>query len=365
MKKVNLTLLIVLLIIVGTIYYLERSRVEPGVVEIARTSQTILKEGKYPQAPEIIGIAGYINTEEGLKIADLRGKVVLVDFWTYTCINCLRTLPYLTAWDKKYRDKGLVIIGVHTPEFEFEKKYENVKAAVKKYGIEYPVVQDNDYATWRAYMNRFWPHKYLIDSEGYIRYDHIGEGAYEETERKIQELLSEINASVEDMETTKLEDKTPQLPITPELYAGYEFALKRGQDIGNEEGMQPDKKTRYTLPSKIEGGTIYLEGEWQSNPDDLELKWANGGSVVLEFTANSVNIVAASPAQPLKVEVFIDGKYINKEQAGTDVQFEKEKSFTTINEPRLYNLVDGKFGTYTLKITANSPGLSFNAFTFG
>src|SRR5919107_290699 len=126
-----------------------------------------------------------------IDLKDLKGKVVLVDFWTYSCINCIRTLPYLVDWNEKYADKGLVIVGVHSPEFEFEKNVDNVKAAVQKYGIKYPVVQDNDKGTWDAYENRYWPRKYLIDNEGYIRYDHIGEGGYAETEKVIRSLLAE------------------------------------------------------------------------------------------------------------------------------------------------------------------------------
>jgi thiol-disulfide isomerase/thioredoxin len=138
----------------------------------------------------LAGISGYINTHDGFRLSEIVGKkVVLVDFWTYSCINCQRTQPYLNAWYKKYKDAGLEIVGVHTPEFAFEKDRANVVAAVEKFGITYPVVQDNDYQTWGTYGNRYWPRKYLIDIDGYIVYDHIGEGGYEETEEKIQELL--------------------------------------------------------------------------------------------------------------------------------------------------------------------------------
>ena len=204
--------ILVLIVIIGAIYELEQSKVKPQRLSINKnfinnltnnpanklsiTNEPRLppvKKGIYPQAPELAGISGYLNLgkdEKKLKIADFRGKVVLIDFWTYTCINCSRTLPHVIGWDKKYRDKGLVIVGVHTPEFEFEKKYENVKAALDKYGITYRVVQDNEYATWQAFGNRYWPHKYLIDADGYIRYDHIGEGEYAETEKHLQELLA-------------------------------------------------------------------------------------------------------------------------------------------------------------------------------
>ncbi len=226
----KIVLIVVLVFIVAAILYLEK---EKAPVRENQPPPTESKNG-YSLAPELAGITGYLNTEEGLQLQDLRGKVVLIDFWTYTCINCLRTLPHLIEWDRKYKNQGLVIIGVHTPEFEFEKKRENVQIAVEKYGIEYAVVQDNDYATWRAFRNKYWPHKYLIDAEGYIRYDHIGEGGYEETELKIQELLAEIGKNVSGI--SAIEDTTPRRQTTPELYAGYQFALPRGQNIGNEGG---------------------------------------------------------------------------------------------------------------------------------
>src|SRR5213593_1387401 len=149
-----------------------------------------IDKSQFRKAPEFKGITSYINTNQ-TKLSDLKGKVVLVDFWTYSCINCIRTLPYLVDWNQKYSDKGLVIVGIHSPEFEFEKNIDNVKQAVARFGIKYPVLLDNDHGTWNAYQNSYWPRKYLVDAEGYIRYDHIGEGGYMETEKVIQNLLSE------------------------------------------------------------------------------------------------------------------------------------------------------------------------------
>src|SRR5713226_2569443 len=148
-------------------------------------------ESQYPLVPDLVGISGYVNTTpEDLKSA-MKNKVVLYDFWTYSCINCIRTLPYITAWNEKYADKGLLIIGVHSPEFEFEKDINNVKFAVKKFGIKYPVVLDSDHQTWAAFGNQYWPREYITDYQGYIRHDHIGEGNYAETEKVIQQLLDE------------------------------------------------------------------------------------------------------------------------------------------------------------------------------
>ena len=204
-KNKTIVLAIVLAIVVGTIYYLNSQKADISIGGhnlslnpnndpddyIMDEEAVKSKESQFSYAPELTGIGGYINANSSLSIGSLKGKVILVDFWTYTCINCIRTLPYLKAWHGKYEDDGLVIIGVHTPEFEFEKEYGNVVDAVNGNQIEYAVVQDNNYATWRAYQNRYWPRKYIIDIDGFIRYDHIGEGAYEETEKVIQELLKE------------------------------------------------------------------------------------------------------------------------------------------------------------------------------
>src|SRR3989344_3382449 len=359
MKRKTIILIAVLVLVVAAIYYFEQSKAGPAdlgsggeeqempaaqkknglemppMPEVQKQGKPPLKDGRWPLAPELVGLTGYINAEEGLQLADLEGKVVLVDFWTYSCINCIRTLPHLTAWDAKYKDKGLVIIGVHTPEFEFEKKRENVLAAMEKYGIQYPVVQDNDYATWRNYKNRFWPHNYLIDADGYIRYDHIGEGEY---------------------------DKTETVRTTPELYAGYAFALPRGQNIGNEQGLQPGKTVVYAFPLQMDHDTIYLDGTWLSNEDNLEAK--SSGVLALDFTAASVNIVADALDKPVMMEVLLDGQYITEDQAGDDVEFDDGKAFVIIDEPRLYNVVDADVMNAELKLKV-SQGFTFNAFTFG
>ena len=363
MKTLNRRIIlgIFILLIIVIIFYFENQKIAPEIAE-KTVKDILLKAGKYPQSPELTGISGYINSKEGIKISDFRGKVVLIDFWTYSCINCIRTLPHLTDWDKKYKDMGLVIIGVHTPEFKFEKNIENVKEAMERHGINYIVVQDNDYATWSAFKNRFWPRKYLIDKDGFIRYDHVGEGAYEETERKIQELLAETGIDVIDMKISEIEDKTPKFGRrTPELYSGYDFALSRGQNIGNLEGIQPDQTITYSLPNNFNKDVIYLDGTWKANNDNLE---AMGDSlIILSFTASSANIVADSLGD-IEMEVLIGDSYISKEQAGSDIEFKDGRSFVKITEPRLYNLFDGEYGDYKLTLKVKE-GFSFNAFTFG
>ena len=387
LKPKNIILTIILIAILAAIYHLESTKAGPSSPDNENDSQTnedgltplqqwedslteqdrariAQKQNLFPQSPELTGISGYLNAKEGLQVSDFRGKVVLVDFWTYTCINCIRTLPYLTEWDRKYRDDGLVILGVHTPEFEFEKEYANVRMAMDKYGIEYRVVQDNDYSTWQAFKNRYWPRKYLVDADGFIRYDHIGEGGYTQTEKVIQDLLMEQGVRLDNMTTTQLMDNTPTQKLTPELYAGYGFALPRGQNIGNTGGLKPEEDSFYSLAIKLAKDVIYLEGEWRSEKDGL-LGLENGSRVYLVYTAKSVNIVADAE-EPVRLLVVREGKPIPKESAGYDIEYDSEgKSYILVDEPRLYNILNGEYESKILALTADTSGFSFNAFTFG
>jgi len=320
-----------------------------------------IDKSRFKKAPELVGISGYINTTpEEIKEA-MKDKVILYDFWTYSCINCIRTLPYITAWNTKYVDQGLLIIGIHSPEFEFEKDLDNVQTAVKQYNISYPVLQDNDMETWKAFENRYWPRKYITDSEGYIRYDHIGEGGYAETEKIIQELLQERNqllglntASAETL--VDLEEHQFTASQTPELYFGYNFAFGRNQ-LGNSEGFHTDQIVTYSLPEKLARDYFYLEGQWQNFGDRMKLVSENG-KITLPYFAKSVNIVAANESV---LQVLLDGKSITFENAGTDVQ----DGTVNISGDRLYNLISSKnAGTHTLTIIAK-PGFEIYTFTFG
>lgn len=219
------------------------------------------------QAPEVKGIKAWINSEP-LTIEELRGKVVLVDFWTYSCVNCIRTFPYLREWNAKYADDGLVIIGVHSPEFEFEKDYSNILRATQDNGITWPVAQDNDFETWQNYSNRFWPAKYLIDKEGVIRYTHFGEGAYDETEKQIRDLLIDAgtdlsDSSVESPSGQVVDQSFIQLPrtsVTRELYAGFVLAelgeYVRQKDFFKNTGSVVDLQS----PEDHKSGVIYFDG---------------------------------------------------------------------------------------------------------
>jgi len=313
-------------------------------------------------SPELEGISGYINTSSEQISQDIEGKVVLYDFWTYSCINCIRTLPYLTAWDEKYSEEGLVIVGIHTPEFEFEKEYDNVVFATKKFGIKYPVIQDNDKEVWNDFQNRYWPRKYIADHEGYIRFDHIGEGAYKETEKVIQVLLEErsnaLGNILEKKELVDLNEFTHATFRTPELYFGFNFAEGRNQ-LGNEEGFSRNKVVTYELPEKFTQHYFYMEGMWKNNNDGMKLI-SDSGKIVLNFNAKQVNIVASENAI-LKIQY--DGGLISEQVRGQDVASD---STVKISEPRLYNLIDSEQeGPHEIIIYIENPGFEIFTFTFG
>jgi thiol-disulfide isomerase/thioredoxin len=328
-----------------------------------------IDKSQFKKAKDFTKISEYINTKP-ISLYDLKDKVVLVDFWTYSCINCIRTIPHLNEWYDKYSDKGLIIVGIHTPEFEFEKNSDNVKSAVQKFGIKYPVFQDNDKETWKKYENRYWPRKYLIDNEGYIRYDHIGEGAYSETEKVIQALLAEraahlgmknisINESQNIDSDLKLEyqDVNFSKIKSPELYLGYEFARA---PLGNIEGFKPNETVLYQLldSSEINLNSIYLKGKWRNNPDHMELQ-SNNGSIILKYNSKSVNIVAGGNGN---FTVIQDGKLITNDlskDSSTNGKF-------VIDKQRLYNLVTNKdYGEHTIEIDVKGKGFQIYTFTFG
>ena len=259
-------------------------------------------------APDLVGIAHYLNTTPEELTEEIKDKVVLYDIWTYSCINCVRTLPYITAWNDKYADQGLLIVGIHSPEFEFEKDPKNVEMAIGKYGIKYPVVMDNDMKTWKAFENNYWPRKYIADHEGYIRYDHIGEGDYQETEKIIQQLLEERSTSLGIEMTSNaplvdIEEFEHSMFRTPELYFGYKFAQNRNQ-LGSEEGFQPGKTISYSEPDNINLHKFYLTGDWKNYDDSMELI-SETGTIKLLYNAKEVNIVTENDAE---LEIFLEGE---------------------------------------------------------
>ena len=304
-------------------------------------------------APELIPGGEWINSEP-LTIKELKGKVVLVDFWTYSCINCIRTMPYLRTWHGKYSDKGLTIIGVHAPEFEFEKNIDNVREAAEGFDLKYPIMQDNNFATWKAYKNRYWPAKYLIDKEGKVRYTHFGEGGYDETEKMIQELLEETGTDLSDTDINN-----PEYDLfgkTPETYLGY----KRMQLLASPEKIIKDKFTNYTLPKSLPLSKFAFNGEWKITEESSQAK--EGSSLSSHFSAKDIFLVMRSiDGETTQVKLFLDGEEIGN-NGGEDVI----DSMFTVDEDRLYHLVSlDKPGQHTLMIEYPDGNIESFAFTFG
>lgn len=314
------------------------------------------KNQKFLRAPGLQGISGYINVGSGEDLQELtEDKIILVDFWTYSCINCQRTTPYLNEWHEKYFDNGLVIIGVHSPEFAFEKDYSNVVDAVERFEIKYPVVQDNDFETWRAYNNRYWPRKYIVDIDGFIRYDHIGEGAYDQTELVIQDLLSErafrLNLEMDmDKNLVRPEDAvdTDFVQIeTPEIYFGTKFLFGRNY-IGNFNQLALEREYEYIAPDveQWRDNIAYLDGTWFMTTDYSELR-GDGGLIGIKYSAKIVNLVAGGSG---KISVIVDGEQIDE---------------ITVDANRLYNLVSSEsYGAHTLELMIEGNVQAY-AFTFG
>jgi cytochrome c biogenesis protein CcdA/thiol-disulfide isomerase/thioredoxin len=306
------------------------------------------------QAPELDGGGNWFNSEP-LILQKLRGKVVLIDFWTYSCINCIRTLPYLKAWYDKYHDDGLVIIGVHSPEFEFEKSPENVREAIADFELKYPVVQDNNFAIWRAYNNRYWPAKYLIDKEGNIRYTHFGEGAYSETETKIRELLGEMGAVPQD----EMVDLPPFIPQaqTPETYLGA-WRLER---FASPERVVQDKLQTYSRPKTLGLNQFAYEGSWMVGYQYAAPQ--RQAKLRLRFSARDVHLVMRPIASDsTQVRVLLDGQPVSAAQAGADV----ENGLVTLDKDRLYNLIHLENpGDYELTLEFPENNVEVFAFTFG
>ncbi|MBA2537913.1 MAG: redoxin domain-containing protein [Actinobacteria bacterium] len=295
----------------------------------------------YGTAPEFTGIALWLNSQP-LSLAALRGKVVLIDFWTYSCINCLRTLPYVKGWDAAYRADGLVVVGVHTPEFAFEHSPANVRRAVKASGIEYAVALDNDYATWDAWANQYWPAKYLIDGNGHVRYAHFGEGKYAETEEVIRTLLAErgLAAPV----SARIDEDAPEGVETPETYLGH---ARVAGFVGSR--ILPDQEADYRLPSGLAQNTFGLGGRWTVEAERIFA--GRDAQLRLAFHARKVFLVLGSAGRRGSVDVSVDGKHLRR---------------VAVDGHRLYELADlrGEARDRLLDLRF-SPGVEAYAFTFG
>lgn len=337
--------------VIGSVWYLNSLKPRQAAPNEARelVSSRVMpmdaeqKAQRYKRAKELVRPAGFINTP-GITLADLIGKkVILVDFWTYSCINCQRTTPYLNAWYEKYKAVGLEIVGVHTPEFQFEKKYENVARAVEQFQIRYPVVLDNDYATWSAYSNRYWPHKYLIDIDGFIVYDHIGEGGYEETEEKIQELLKERIIAL------NMEGEVATGVAQPAGAVAVDFSRVKSPEIYFGTARNTTRVQVAAEPDAPKTNTLYLAGKWAFSGEFAESTSAEA-SIVFRYQAQNVYMVASAD-HDVRIEVFKDGVSQGEQ---------------TVRGEQLYQLIAGEtYGEHTLKIEVKSPGLRAFTFTFG
>ena len=337
------------------------------------------------QAPEVEVVWAWINSEP-LTMQELRGKVVLVDFWTYTCINCIRTFPFLKLWQSRYADDGLVILGIHTPEFDFEKDLDNVVTATRDNGIVWPVALDNDYVTWRNFSNRFWPAKYLIDRDGVVRYTHFGEGAYAETEQQIRDLLEENGADLSDDEFTLPSDQqidptyrnTRNANITRELYAGYQRGYSdaqfgRGGYVQQLEYYEArDVGVLFQIPEILLPDLIYFNGLWNigsENASHDRMTEDNEDYLAIVYSARSVNAVLTSDSgEDYRVRITMNGESLTDDNKGADVTIAPDgESYVLVTEPRLYNIVENPnyLQGQNLRMSSGSADFGLFAFTFG
>ena len=307
-------------------------------------------------APEIQGIDSWINTD-GIKLEDLKGKVVLIDFWTYSCINCIRTIPYIEGWYEKYKDDGFIVIGVHSPEFAFERELSNVQEAVKDYGITYPVGLDNDFKTWRAYNNKYWPAHYFIDKNGKVRHTHFGEGEYTESEKVIQQLLLEGESGKDLGELDKNETEDPPINRrqSPETYLGY----GRIDNFSDKESIKKDIPQEFNLNSELAQNEWTLGGLWQIREESAQ-SLNKGTKLRMKVSAKDVYLVMGSVLDGSKVKVSIVGK---ENYYGEDVD---ENGMINVGDFRLYKLVSfDKFEEGQILELEFDEGVTIHAFTFG
>ena len=315
--------------------------------------------------PGFGGATGWLNSPP-LTTEDTAGRVVLVDFWTYTCINWLRTLGYVRAWSEKYREHGLVVVGVHTPEFPFESESENVREAASALRVDYPIALDGDYRVWQAFGNRYWPAVYVADAEGRIRQHHFGEGEYDDCERAIQMLLREAGAAgvgddLVSLEPDGLEAQADWTNLrSPETYVGYE----QGRSFASPEGAALDEPRSYSVPDSLRLNEWALGGDWTIESGACVSNGAEG-RIAFRFHARDAHLVlrARAPGAGVPFRVLLDGEP-PREAHGLDVD---EQGHGAVSRPRLYQLVrqQGGIADRTLEIEFGAPGVEAYVFTFG
>jgi thiol-disulfide isomerase/thioredoxin len=334
----------------------------------------VMQDNRLPRiirAPEF-GRGEWLNTEHPLQLASLRGRAVLVDFWEYSCVNCLRTLPYLRQWNERYASQGLVIVGVHSPEFPFGRERQQIETATRELEIKYPVLMDNDFKTWDAFANRFWPSKYLIDQHGYIRYQSHGEGGYGEFERAIQTVLLEGNPHLDlppVMQPLRDEDRPGAVCYrpTPELHGG----LDRGA-LGNPEGYGRGLPMVYTMPQKGRTpGAFYVSGAWKAGEQYLAYDGQTEGVIQIPYEAVEVNAVLTPHFETVErmlhpesvsVEIWQDDKPLAESVLGLDTTLDGR---VIVDRPRMYNLVRNPgFERHELALRVKARGFALYSFSF-
>jgi thiol-disulfide isomerase/thioredoxin len=322
--------------------------------------------GNYGPAPNFQGISAWINSNP-LNISKLRGKVVLVDFWTYSCINCIRTIPFLNALQSVYGNDGLVIVGVSTPEFGFEHNYSNVYNAVQRFGIGYPVALDNNYSTWDAYNNHYWPADYIVNKNGEIVYESFGESptSFNQTQAIVRSLLESAGYSLPPSITNVTDALNFSQAISPEMYFGWqELESGRTNYFGNLQGFSPDNTSYYSFTNISQTDTIYLSGAWYNAPDSM-IAESNDSKIFIVYRAKDVNVVASGNGGESNITVLLNGTVPSQDYLGSDVKILTGGAVAEINTSRLYNLVSApSYGVHELEINA-SPGFRIYTFTFG
>lgn len=304
----------------------------------------------YSKATPLSSISGHITADAAIT----PGRVTLLDFWNYSRVNCLRDLPFLNALHDAYSSQGLDVVGVHSPEFGFEKDYSNVLKAVMQYEVKYPVLLDNGLVNWRNYKNVHRPQKHLIDKDGFLRYSPSGEGAFEQLETKVAELLKEISPSLQTKPVNAKKDAIDFTRLhTPEFLFGHQFRKTR---IANAQDLMLSKTFEAKMPSLLTSNNVYLDGTWKNNLENIELESTNG-SIAILFDTKSVNLVAEGDAI---IDVFIDGKLAKKEEWGKDVN----NSAVRITDARLYSLIRGNYGANELKLVIKGK-IRVYALSFG
>ncbi|MBI4236648.1 MAG: redoxin domain-containing protein [Chloroflexi bacterium] len=324
-------------------------------------------------AADLQGIEGWINSPPIASLQELEGKVVLLDFWTYTCINCIRTLPHLRAWHEAYAAQGLVIVGIHTPEFNFEKSPANVQRATQDLGVPWPVALDNARRTWDAFHVRAWPTKVLLGPDGTERARVIGEGQYEELEQRIRLLLVEAGKEVQSSPARLPEpDLESYRRLTREMYAGWRWEfLTQSPFLGNPGASRPDEAVLFTDPSPPRpDGVYFLHGLWERQEESVRHARRTEqyeDYVALAYRARVANAVIRPQGEvPFRVLVTLDGRPLTEENRGKDVVLEDGASYLVVREPRLYELVAGRaLERHELRLSPQSDAFALHAFTFG